>query len=73
MNATTNVRHAIITLARNLNMHIVAEGVETAEQVAMLQGLDCTEAQGYHFGRPQDARSAEAFLAGAGPALAKSA
>jgi diguanylate cyclase (GGDEF)-like protein len=67
------VVHAIIMLARNLNMQVVAEGVETADQVAMLQGLDCTQAQGYHFGRPQDARSAEAWLANSGPALAKSA
>jgi diguanylate cyclase (GGDEF)-like protein len=67
------VVHAIITLARNLNMHIVAEGVETAEQVAMLQGLDCTEAQGYHFGRPQDARAAESYLSGTWRNMAKSA
>jgi diguanylate cyclase (GGDEF)-like protein len=67
------VVHAIIMLARNLDMQVVAEGVETADQVAMLQGLDCTQAQGYHFGRPQAAAAAEAWLAGSGPALAKSA
>jgi predicted signal transduction protein with EAL and GGDEF domain len=67
------VVHAIITLARNLNMQVVAEGVETAEQVAMLQGLDCTQAQGYHFARPQDAASAEALLVADPAKLAKSA
>ena len=67
------VVHAIITLARNLNMQVVAEGVETADQVALLQGLDCTQAQGYHFARPQDAKSAEALLAANAPLLARSA
>jgi EAL domain-containing protein (putative c-di-GMP-specific phosphodiesterase class I) len=67
------VVHAIITLARNLNMQVVAEGVETAEQVAMLQGLDCTQAQGYHFAKPQDAKAAEALLAEGALKLAKSA
>jgi diguanylate cyclase (GGDEF)-like protein len=67
------VVHAIITLARNLNMQVVAEGVETADQVAMLQGLDCTQAQGYHFARPQDAKAAEVLLAAPGLPLAKSA
>ena len=67
------VVHAIITLARNLDMQVIAEGVETPDQVTMLQGLDCTQAQGYLFGKPQDAKSAESLLSGAGPALAKSA
>jgi EAL domain-containing protein (putative c-di-GMP-specific phosphodiesterase class I) len=67
------VVHAIVTLARNLNMQVVAEGVETADQVAMLQGLDCTQAQGYHFARPQDAKSAEKLLEESGLKLAKSA
>jgi EAL domain-containing protein (putative c-di-GMP-specific phosphodiesterase class I) len=67
------VVHAIVTLARNLNMQVVAEGVETADQVAMLQGLDCTQAQGYHFARPQEAKAAEALLAEGAAPLAKSA
>ena len=67
------VVHAIVTLARNLNMQVVAEGVETAEQVAMLQGLDCTQAQGYYFGRPQPAGAAEVLLDATPPRLARSA
>lgn len=43
---------AIVTLAGNLGMSVIAEGVETAEQVATLQALDCGFAQGYQFGRP---------------------
>ena len=44
---------AIITVAHALGMPAVAEGVETAEQLAMLRDLGCDFAQGYHLGRPE--------------------
>lgn len=44
--------HAIIVLAKNMGMDIVAEGVETAEQLAQLQSLECDKAQGYLFSKP---------------------
>jgi len=47
--------NAICTLACNLNIKVVAEGVETVEQVALLQAFDCQLAQGYHFSRPMPA------------------
>lgn len=53
---------AIIDLARHLGLKLIAEGIETAEQVALLQGMDCELAQGYYFGRPTDAAATEAFL-----------
>jgi len=43
---------AIITLAHNLNLKLVAEGVETEEQKAFLRLLRCDEGQGYLFGKP---------------------
>jgi EAL domain-containing protein (putative c-di-GMP-specific phosphodiesterase class I) len=42
----------MILLARNINVRVVAEGVETAEQLALLQSLQCDMAQGYFLGRP---------------------
>jgi diguanylate cyclase (GGDEF)-like protein/PAS domain S-box-containing protein len=66
------VIQAIITLARNLGIEVVAEGVETAEQVALLQALDCEFGQGYYFSRPLPPESAESFLSRP-PALAISA
>ena len=45
---------AIITLGHSLNLDIVAEGVETAEQLAFLKEHSCNIAQGYYFHRPLD-------------------
>jgi diguanylate cyclase (GGDEF)-like protein len=47
--------HAIVNLAYNLGMECVAEGVETADQIAVLLAVDCTRGQGYLLGRPAPA------------------
>ena len=44
----------IVTLAHNLGLKVVAEGVETAEQAKQLTELGCELAQGYYFARPAD-------------------
>jgi EAL domain-containing protein (putative c-di-GMP-specific phosphodiesterase class I) len=43
---------AVITMGNRLHMRVVAEGVETPQQLAFLQEQNCPEAQGYHFSRP---------------------
>ena len=43
---------AIITLARNLGMKVIAEGVENEAQLAFLNAYGCRFAQGYLFGKP---------------------
>ena len=50
--ASTTLVATIIELARSLHLEVVAEGVETAEQQAVLRILSCSHAQGYLFGRP---------------------
>jgi diguanylate cyclase (GGDEF)-like protein len=61
--AATLVR-MIIALARSLDIPAMAEGVETEEILALLNGLGCTMGQGWHFGRPIPARTTRALLAG---------
>jgi diguanylate cyclase (GGDEF)-like protein len=53
----------IVTLASNLGMGVVAEGVETERQAGQLRGLGCEYAQGYLFSRPLAADAAERWLA----------
>jgi diguanylate cyclase (GGDEF)-like protein/PAS domain S-box-containing protein len=63
-NENTEIVRTIVTLAQSLDMKVVAEGVETSEQLAQLQILRCEGAQGYLFSRPLDAEAASALLAG---------
>jgi diguanylate cyclase (GGDEF)-like protein/PAS domain S-box-containing protein len=46
---------AVIQMARSLNLHVLAEGVETEAVASELRKLDCDLVQGYHFGRPMPA------------------
>jgi len=52
----------IITLARGLGMDVVAEGIETEEQLLLLQSLGCDYGQGYLFHKPTDAKTATQLI-----------
>jgi predicted signal transduction protein with EAL and GGDEF domain len=54
--------HTIISLADNLGMDVVAEGIETVEQADELKLLGCQYAQGYFFSKPINKGSVEALL-----------
>jgi diguanylate cyclase len=47
-----NVVAAVLSMAQMLNLRVVAEGVETAEELAFLQRNRCDQAQGFYFSRP---------------------
>jgi diguanylate cyclase (GGDEF)-like protein/PAS domain S-box-containing protein len=57
------VVRAIITIAHNLNMNVIAEGVETAEQLTRLRALDCHYGQGYLFSGPLEASAVRDLMA----------
>jgi len=52
----------IVMLAQNLGMDVVAEGVETKDQLALLRKLGCENGQGYYFSRPSTPADAEKTL-----------
>ena len=56
------VVNSIVTLAQNLGIELVAEGVETVDQLSMLQSLGCDKAQGYFFSRPVPPDKVEQFF-----------
>jgi EAL domain-containing protein (putative c-di-GMP-specific phosphodiesterase class I)/CheY-like chemotaxis protein len=54
---------SIIGLARNLDLQVVAEGVENAETLDLLRSYDCGLAQGFHIARPMPVADIDAWLA----------
>jgi diguanylate cyclase (GGDEF)-like protein/PAS domain S-box-containing protein len=51
----STIVRAIIDMGKNLNLRVIAEGIETQQQLAFLQTQHCEEGQGYLFSRPVDA------------------
>lgn len=60
----TRIANTIIDLGRSLNLSVVAEGVETAEQEYYLSQRGCKLAQGYYFSRPLPSKEFETFVKG---------
>ena len=56
------VVNAIVSLARELGIHAVAEGVETEGQAVYLRQIGCAYLQGYRIGRPMSAPAFEAWM-----------
>ena len=59
----------ILNLSRALGLQVVAEGVETAEQIDQLRRWGCPLMQGFYFGRPMPAEQIEQFLEAPQPVL----
>ncbi|MFY8325990.1 putative bifunctional diguanylate cyclase/phosphodiesterase [Pseudoalteromonas sp. ZZD1] len=57
-----NMVDSIVTIAHNLDLHVVAEGVEEAQQIAILEQLNCETMQGYYYSKPLSKTEFTAFL-----------
>jgi EAL domain-containing protein (putative c-di-GMP-specific phosphodiesterase class I) len=62
-NGGAELAAAVIALGRNLGLDVVAEGVETLEQLEFLRRHNCTAVQGYFVARPADAAVTTQWLA----------
>jgi diguanylate cyclase (GGDEF)-like protein/PAS domain S-box-containing protein len=58
----TGIVQAILSMAHTLKLSVVAEGVETSEQLEFLRSLGCDEVQGYYFARPMDSEALAKLL-----------
>ena len=56
------IARAVISLGRQLNLKVIAEGVETEKQLNFLRDNDCHEIQGYHYSKPVTPRELEQLL-----------
>jgi EAL domain-containing protein (putative c-di-GMP-specific phosphodiesterase class I) len=54
---------AVVTLGHSLNLIVLAEGVETADQLERLRAEGCDQIQGFHVGRPMPAQEFRQLLA----------
>ena len=59
---TGPIVEAVLSMAHTLNLHVVAEGVETAEQLSSLHKSGCDLIQGYFFSKPVEAAVAAEIL-----------
>lgn len=57
-----NMVDSIVTIAHNLDLHVVAEGVEQASQINTLEALNCETLQGYYYSKPLSKDEFTAFL-----------
>jgi diguanylate cyclase (GGDEF)-like protein len=64
---TAPIVSAVISMGKSLKHRVIAEGVETREQLAFLQAEDCDEGQGYYFSRPLVAQQFARVLEAARP------
>ena len=66
--ADREVVNAVVAMAHGLNLEVVAEGIETEDQLAILKTLGCDYGQGFHFGKPMSGERMSGMLGSAATA-----
>lgn len=54
-----NIMSAVVELAKKINLHVIAEGVEVEKQISMLKAMKCDMVQGYFYAKPMNVRQFE--------------
>lgn len=60
--ADSAIVQAILSVAKTIGLHVVAEGIEEKAQLDILKALGCGQGQGYYFSKPTDAVTCERFM-----------
>lgn len=60
---TRNIVRTILDLCNNLNLYCIIEGVETKQQLTVLEEMGCRYIQGYYFSRPLNQQNVLKFIA----------
>lgn len=55
------IRH-MVNIAKDLNMQVICEGIETAEQIEFMKEIECSIAQGYYFAKPMPKKNFEEYF-----------
>ena len=66
---SAEIVRTILALAKNVGVQVVAEGVETAEQLAILKSMECEQAQGYFFSEPVQANEVAGLIRAGGSSV----
>ena len=61
-NENSEIVPTVITLAKNLGIEVIAEGIETIEQAEQLRKLNCRFGQGYFYSKPVNAEKARDII-----------
>ena len=65
--------HTVLSMAKALDMRVVAEGIETEEHLLLLRDMGCPHGQGYYFARPMPAKDVPTYLQSQSPQASASA
>ena len=60
--ASKGILYYVIQMAHSINLHVIAEGVETKEQLDHLGMIGCDQVQGYYFARPMPCSEFNEFV-----------
>ena len=56
------IAELVVSLANRMNLRVIAEGIETEQQLQFLKSIGCHEGQGYYYAQPLDGKKLDTYL-----------